>query len=170
VQKTAPVIDPVTNQTTTVTTTYVYDASGQLAAEYATPSTVSSCGTATCYVTVDHLGSTRMVTDSTGKVATRYDYLPFGGELLAGTGGRTTTMGYQPGADSFNPKYTGQMRDQETGLDYTSTRGITARRRGGSKGRTRRMRERILRIRRHGTGMRTWATVRCHTRIRRGSF
>ena len=105
-----------------VTTTYVYDASGELAAEYTTQASASMCGTATCYLTVDHLGSTRLLTDSTGAVARRYDYLPFGQELLAGTGGRTTAMGYQAAADGFNPKFTGQMRDAETGLYYLRAR------------------------------------------------
>ena len=105
-----------------VTTTYVYDASGELAAEYTTQAAASVCGTATCYVTVDHLGSTRLLTDSAGAVARRYDYLPFGEELLAGTGGRTTAMGYQAAVDGFNPKFTGQMRDAETGLYYLRAR------------------------------------------------
>jgi len=58
-------------------TTYVYDASGNLAAEYTSSATpASACGTLTCYVSVDHLGSTRMVTDSNGVVTQRYDFLP----------------------------------------------------------------------------------------------
>jgi len=65
------------------TTTYVYDAFGNLAAEYG-QAEASPCGTPTCYLSVDHLGSTRMLTDSTGAAARRYDYLPFGQELLAG--------------------------------------------------------------------------------------
>ena len=92
------------------------------AAEYTTQASASMCGTATCYLTVDHLGSTRLLTDSTGAVARRYDYLPFGQELLAGTGGRTTAMGYQAAVDGFNPKFTGQMRDAETGLYYLRAR------------------------------------------------
>jgi RHS repeat-associated protein len=58
------------------------------------------------------------VTDSNGNVVRRYDYLPSGEELWAGPGGRTATMGYQNGNDGFNPKFTGQIRDTETGLDY----------------------------------------------------
>lgn len=121
------------------TTTYVYDAAGNLAAEYAVPvagqtlptGETNPCGTATCYVTVDHLGSTRLVTDSNGNVARRYDYLPWGEEIPVGTGGRTAAMGYQfdptqyamtGGQDGFNPKFTGQMRDFESGLDYFNAR------------------------------------------------
>ncbi len=55
-----------------VTTTYVYDAWGNLAAEYTNDtSSASVCGTATYYLTMDHLGSTRMVTDSSGNVKAR---------------------------------------------------------------------------------------------------
>jgi RHS repeat-associated protein len=108
------------------TIVYVYDAGGNLAAEYSTAATQSACGTATCYVSVDHLGSTRLVTDSAGNVTQRYDYLPFGEEIPAGLGGRTTTMGYEAnpaGApDGFNPKFTGQVRDVESGLDYFNAR------------------------------------------------
>jgi RHS repeat-associated protein len=108
------------------TIVYVYDASGNLAAEYSTAAAQSACGTPTCYVSVDHLGSTRLVTDSAGNVTQRYDYLPFGEEIPAGLGGRTTTMGYEAnpaGApDGFNPKFTGQVRDVESGLDYFNAR------------------------------------------------
>ncbi|MCZ2074129.1 MAG: hypothetical protein LC130_03905, partial [Bryobacterales bacterium] len=108
-------------------TTYVYDAGGNLAAEYVEGQAgASGCGTATCYVTVDELGSTRLVTDGAGNVARRYDYMPFGGEIVAGTNGRTTGMGYPTGPDGFNPKYTGQMRDVETGLDYFHARYYSA--------------------------------------------
>jgi RHS repeat-associated protein len=106
-----------------VTTTYVYDAFGNLAAEYSSAGVPSVCGTPTCYFTVDNLGSTRMVTDATGVSAvSRYDYLPYGAELLVGIGGRTQAQGYQTSADFVNPKYTGQMRDPETGLDYFHAR------------------------------------------------
>ncbi|HTS77824.1 MAG TPA: hypothetical protein VMG40_16555, partial [Bryobacteraceae bacterium] len=99
-------------------TTYVYDAFGNLAAEYG-PSEASPCGTANptpCYVSVDHLGSTRMLMDSTGTVQRRYDYLPFGTELLSGTDGRGT--GYSSSPDDVGPKFTSQSRDQESTLDW----------------------------------------------------
>jgi RHS repeat-associated protein len=97
-------------------TTYVYDVFGNLAAEYGAGSGSPPCNR--CYLSVDQVGSTRLVTDSIGNVVRRYDYLPSGEELWVGPGGRTTTMGYQNGNDGFNPKFTGQMRDTETGLDY----------------------------------------------------
>jgi RHS repeat-associated protein len=102
-------------------TIYVYDAAGNLAAEYGQGES-SLCGTPRCYVTVDHLGSTRLVTDDTGNAMRRYDYLPFGEELPAGAFGRTVERGYQSAPDGFNPKFTGQMRDMVSGLDYFNAR------------------------------------------------
>jgi RHS repeat-associated protein len=47
--------------------------------------------------------------------------LPFGEELFAGVGGRTTAQGYsQP--DGVRMKFTGKERDTETGLDYFGAR------------------------------------------------
>jgi YD repeat-containing protein len=50
--------------------TYAYNARGELAAEY--DGTVDTSGCTPCYVTVDHLGSTRMVTNESGGVWRRY--------------------------------------------------------------------------------------------------
>jgi RHS repeat-associated protein len=108
------------------TTTYVYDGFGYLAAEYSTATTSSPCGTQTCYPVLDHLGSTRMLTDATGSNAVkRYDYLPFGQELLASTNGRTTGMGYFASPDGSNPKFTGKDRDNETGFDWFEIRHMS---------------------------------------------
>ena len=100
------------------TTVYVYDAFGQLAAEYAT---ATSTRNGTEYLTADHLGSTRLVTDANGNLVSRHDYLPFGEEINEGVGGRTLAMGYaeDPYAD-IDPaqRFTGKERDGETGLDY----------------------------------------------------
>jgi YD repeat-containing protein len=63
-----------------LTTRYVYDAFGKLAAEYAVgtaPSGAPQSECSTCYLTVDHLGSTRVLWDPAG-VKGRYDYMPFG--------------------------------------------------------------------------------------------
>jgi hypothetical protein len=105
------------------TTTYVYDAQGQLAQEYGGPA--STAGTE--YLSVDSLGSTRLVTDGNANVLRRMDYLPFGQEILAGTGARTTAMGYNSGAtvgssDVTTAKFTGKERDSETGLDFFGAR------------------------------------------------
>ena len=63
-----------------------------------------------------------MVFDQSGSLAnvTRHDYLPFGEELGAGTGGRTTTQGYV--GDNVRQKFTRYERDNETGLDYARSR------------------------------------------------
>ncbi|HEV8414604.1 MAG TPA: RHS repeat-associated core domain-containing protein [Bryobacteraceae bacterium] len=113
------------------TTTYVYDAFGNLAAEYSGAASGSPCGTPTCYVTADHLGSTRMLTDKNGSTTVRrYDYLPFGDEILSGINGRDAAgMGYPSSPDNLLEKFTGQDRDSETanvnsgtGLDWFQTR------------------------------------------------
>lgn len=108
----------VAKLTPTEMVVYVYDALGRLVAEYSSERW-SKRGTS--YVTQDGLGSVRMVTDNKGEVRSRHDYLPFGEELAAGTGGRTTQQGYG-GTDNMRRKFTGYERDNETGLDYAQAR------------------------------------------------
>ena len=84
-----------------------------------TPSTVVNLN----WLVTDQLGTPRMVFDKTGALATvkRHDYLPFGEEIFAGTGGRSTTQGYptSPNSnDGVRQKFTLKERDNETGLDY----------------------------------------------------
>ncbi len=82
-------------------TIYVYDANNLLAAEYSdVPQSASPC--LMCFLTADHLGSTRLVTDATGKIIARHDYAPFG-EEVTGRG-----AGWGPGTDNINQKLTGQ--------------------------------------------------------------
>jgi RHS repeat-associated protein len=101
-----------------VTTTYVYDATGNLAAEYSTQPPSMPCQT--CYLTTDHLGSTRLITDQNGKPVSRHDFLPFGEELA--TSNRTAAQGYGV-ADNVMHRYTGQQRDLEgPGLDFFHAR------------------------------------------------
>jgi len=100
------------------TTIFVYNAGGQLVAEYhSDPVPSPAGGGGTSYFTTDHLGSTRLVTDGGGAVKARYDYLPFGEELGATIGARTVRMGYSA-ADSTKQKFTQKERDSESGLDY----------------------------------------------------
>ena len=47
--------------------------------------------------------------------------LPFGEELFAGTGNRTTALGYT-NSDGARQKFTQKERDNETGLDYFGAR------------------------------------------------
>jgi RHS repeat-associated protein len=105
-----------------VTTVYAYDAKGEAAAEY---STSPPTQTETQYLTADHLGSTRLVSSATGTALGYHDYLPFGEEIPAGIGGRSSLYG---AADGVTQKFTGQERDAETagsamqGLDYFGAR------------------------------------------------
>ena len=106
----------------TGTIIFVYNAGGQLIAEYhSDPVPPPAGGGGTSYLTSDHLGSTRVVTKSDGTVKARYDYLPFGEELGATIGQRTTGMGYNL-ADSTKQKFTQKERDNESGLDYFGAR------------------------------------------------
>ncbi len=104
----------VLKQTGLSKTVFVYDAAGQLAAEYGGAVSVSG----TEYVHGDMLGSTRVVTDGVN-VGRRFDYWPFGGELTAGdTAYRTVGFAGAGPAQRF----TGKERDGETGLDYFGAR------------------------------------------------
>ena len=71
----------------------------------------------------DQLGTPRMIFDQTGSLenVSRHDYLPFGEEVLAGTGGRTPAEGYTS-SDAVRQKFTSKERDVQTGLDYFLTR------------------------------------------------
>lgn len=82
------------------------------------------------WLVADQLGTPRMIVNKSGSLSgvKRHDYLPFGEEIFAGTGGRTTTpQGYS--SDSVRQKFTLKERDNETGLDffearyYSSTQG-----------------------------------------------
>jgi RHS repeat-associated protein len=85
------------------------------------------------WLVTDQLGTPRMVFDQSGDLTvldqngnyvrgvTRHDYLPFGEELDAGVGGRTTAQGYSA-SDRVRQKFTGYERDSESGLDYAHAR------------------------------------------------
>ena len=93
------------------TTLYVYDAQGDLMAEYANPAPSTPALCYSCYLTADHLGSTRLETDGvSGQPVAYHEYLPFGEEVTS-VAGDTTTQ-----------KFTGKERDAETGLDFFGTR------------------------------------------------
>src|SRR5438128_7419338 len=71
----------------------------------------------------NQLGAPRMIFDQTGSLqnVSRHDYLPFGEELYAGTGGRTTSQGYTNN-DGARQKFTGYEADSETGLNFAQAR------------------------------------------------
>jgi RHS repeat-associated protein len=70
----------------------------------------------------DQLGTPRMIAERTGSLAgiKRHDYLPFGEELYAGTGGRTQQEGYN--TDNVRQHFTGYENDLETGLNFAQAR------------------------------------------------
>ena len=120
------------------TTWQVYGLGGELLAEYPANSPASSpqkeygyrngellitaepnaANNAVQWLVSDELGTPRMIADKTGSLAgiKRHDYLPFGEELFAGTGNRSTPGGYS--GDNVRQKFTSHERDNETGLDY----------------------------------------------------
>ncbi len=71
---------------------------------------------ATCYLSFDHLGSVRLVTDQNHNMVARHDYLPFG-EEYSGWADRPGSLqfGY---TDGVSQRFTGQNRDAETGNDF----------------------------------------------------
>lgn len=103
------------------TTVFVYDAGGALAAEYST--VAPQPNPTTSYLTTDHLGSPRVITDKTGNVIARRDFMPFGEELRAGIGGRSESLKYSTiGSDNIRKRFTGYDKDDETGLDFAEAR------------------------------------------------
>ncbi|MGH9762532.1 MAG: RHS repeat-associated core domain-containing protein, partial [Blastocatellia bacterium] len=106
----------------TTTTIFVYNAIGQLIADYGGGSTPATTGTR--YLTTDHLGSTRVITDSTTPspvVLERDDFLPFGEEIGNIGAGRNGVAGYSSSTD-IRQKFTSKERDAESTLDYFGSR------------------------------------------------
>src|SRR5688572_9119174 len=116
-------------RTSTLPPTYPLYAGGSIYSNAGTVTnavlTSGTIGSATNFrwLVTDHLGTPRMIFDQTGELAnmTRHDYLPFGEEIFAPTGGRSTAMGYA-GGDGVRQQFTAYERDVETGLDYSNAR------------------------------------------------
>ncbi|MGB7068196.1 MAG: polymorphic toxin type 50 domain-containing protein, partial [Pyrinomonadaceae bacterium] len=100
----------------TETTIFVYNASGQLVAEY---STALAQTQQVSYLTNDHLGSPRVTTNEDGLVTGRKDYSAFGEESF--TAQRTSSLGYTGGGE-LRKGYTGYEKDSESGLDFAQAR------------------------------------------------
>ena len=81
------------------------------------------------YLTTDHLGSTRLVTDQLGAVKDRKDYGAFGDETI--TAARVSALGYTTGAPT-RKGYTGYEKDSESSLEFAPAR-YTARRTGDTR-------------------------------------
>jgi RHS repeat-associated protein len=101
---------------------------GNLAAEYSNLTPASPTGTE--YLSVDTLGSTRLITNNVGGSPECLDYLPFGEEIPAGENGRPScyTSGLYPNSPDpdGSRKFTGKERDSETGLDWFGTRYMSS--------------------------------------------
>ncbi|HEY0763681.1 MAG TPA: RHS repeat-associated core domain-containing protein [Pyrinomonadaceae bacterium] len=84
---------------------------------------VTNAGSKVQWMVTDHLGTPRMIVDNSGSLASvsRHDYLPYGEELFAGSGTRTSGKGYSQ-ADGTRQHFTGYERDNETGLDFAHAR------------------------------------------------
>ncbi len=101
------------------TTIFVYDADGDLSAEY-TLNAPPTPNPTTNYLTADALGSPRVITDNFGNVVARRDFMPFGEDINSGIGNRTTGLKYD--SDNITQRFTRKERDKETGLDYFEAR------------------------------------------------
>jgi RHS repeat-associated protein len=97
------------------TTIFVYNGGGQLVAEY---STQQSSAPQVSYLTQDHLGSPRIITDNVGKVIARKDFNAFGDETNSAQ--RTELLGYKP--EEIRQDYTGYQKDDESGLEFAQAR------------------------------------------------
>ena len=111
------------NGTASATITYVYDAFGNLTMQTQT-GTPPATPCLTCYLTWDHLGSVRMVSDTVaGGFTGFHDYAPFGEEVLSNSAGRTPDWGtLGNGTDFLSQRYTGAERDTESTLDFLQAR------------------------------------------------
>lgn len=98
----------------------VFDAFGQLIAEYGGPEAVGAGGVR--YMMMDHQGSTRMSMNSSSVagsvVVSRSDYMPFGEMIGAGIGRRNEVSGYNATDENVH-RYALTERDESTGLDHT---------------------------------------------------
>jgi len=84
--------------------------------------TTSSTGASLKYVLSDLQGTTRAVMNNSGSssaVVARHDYLPFGEELWAGIGSRSSSTQAYGATDGNRQKYGLTERDDATGLDHT---------------------------------------------------
>lgn len=100
-------------------TVFVYNGGGTLVAEY---STAIAQTPQVSYLTADHLGSARVITDQTGKVTTRKDYMAFGDEATSAQ--RSTNLNYD--SSETRKGYTGYEKDTESGLEFAQARYYNA--------------------------------------------
>jgi RHS repeat-associated protein len=99
-------------------TVFVYSG-GKLVAEYSTKEPPSA--PTTSYTATDQLGSPRVITNSTGDVVSRRDFMPFGEEVAPVDSARAASAVYISG-DNIRQKFTGYQKDEETQLDFAEAR------------------------------------------------
>jgi RHS repeat-associated protein len=99
--------------------------SGEFGSNVAALCAAPATGGGVRYVLSDVQGSSRAVmnngTYGSSAIIARHDYRPFGEEIWAGTGQRTTTQSYNA-TDKLRQKYAQTERDAVTGLDHTPWR------------------------------------------------
>jgi RHS repeat-associated protein len=96
-------------------TVFVYNGGGTLVAEYSTQLAQTP---QVSYLTADHLGSARVITNQNGAVTTRKDYMAFGEE--ASSAQRTANPNYD--SSETRKGYTGYEKDTESGLEFAQAR------------------------------------------------
>jgi RHS repeat-associated protein len=99
-------------------TVFVYS-NGRLVAEYS--SAPPPTNPTVSYTITDLLGSPRVLVNAIGEVISRRDFMPFGEELPQDTTNRTAGLKYGT-ADTVRQKFTGYLKDDETGLDFAENR------------------------------------------------
>ncbi len=104
------------------TVIFVYSG-GKLVAEY---STIPPQNPTTKYVATDTLQSVRAITNQDGEVISRRDFLPFGQEIpnsdKPGHSQSLRTPALKYTADDVRQKFTGYLKDEESGLDFAEAR------------------------------------------------
>ncbi|MBI4850185.1 MAG: RHS repeat protein, partial [Acidobacteria bacterium] len=80
----------------------------------------------TYYLTPDHLGSTRIITNSNGDVITRRDFYPFGQSINNPTDFRSSIPGYFSSSENIRQQFTGYEKDDDSGLDFAQARHMAS--------------------------------------------
>jgi RHS repeat-associated protein len=109
----------------TDSTIFVYDGLGKQIAEYSIESETSppmddGNFPQVRYLTTDHLGSPRVITDKYGAVLSRKDFTAFGEESI--TAQRNANLGYAQPEAEVRQNYTGYEKDTESGLEFAQAR------------------------------------------------
>jgi RHS repeat-associated protein len=102
-------------------TIFVYDAGGNLIGEYESCTICELAEPRVSYMTTDHLGSPRIITDANGAVVSRKDFTAFGENVTSPERvGGSSGNGYDE--PDVRQDYTGYQKDEESGLEYSRAR------------------------------------------------